>query len=246
MTSDRVLAQMRAALLMCTATVACTRGERLAADGVGAGDGASNDASGSGNVTDAASADAAPPGDASNDAGVTDAGDTGDGATNPAPYGTVACPIHPGGHPKLADGGVSPVGLGGLGGLNGIRSGVGGDGCPACGMGGPRYRDVGDVAFGPESFSAPVPNGEHVLASLRSRVRACYNQGLQMDPSIGGTLHMSVQLAPTGAVVTVEASSNSGLPDQVAKCTSRVLKSATFEPTPSGSTLALQVRFVKQ
>jgi hypothetical protein len=57
---------------------------------------------------------------------------------------------------------------------------------------------------------------------------------------------MSVQLAPTGAVVTVEASSNSGLPDQVAKCTSRVLKSATFEPTPSGSTLALQVRFVKQ
>ena len=108
-------------------------------------------------MTDAASVDAAAPLDASDNTGVADAGDTGDGATNPAPYGTVACPIHPGGHPKLADGGVSPVGLGGLGGLSGIRAGVGSGGCPACGMGGPRYGDVGDGAVGPESFSAPVP-----------------------------------------------------------------------------------------
>src|SRR5438105_1916080 len=75
----------------------------------------------------------------------------------------------------------------GLGGLAGIGQGSPASAGAAREVAGPR----GDVSL-PGATGAGVSNADRVVASLRPRFRACYNQGLQQDPSMSGRLVVSV------------------------------------------------------
>jgi hypothetical protein len=93
----------------------------------------------------------------------------------------------------------------------------------------------------------PVANAERVIAGLRPGFRACYNQGLQQDPGMAGSVTITVKIGPNGEVSTADAASNAGLSDSVVKCIARKLKNAQFDPPGgSGSTINVPVKFVQQ
>jgi hypothetical protein len=97
------------------------------------------------------------------------------------------------------------------------------------------------------SMSVPVSDAERVVAGLRPGFRACYNQGLQSDPTMQGSVTICAKISPNGEVDSANIQSNTGLSDGVAKCISRKVKNANFSPPgPNGSTLCIPVKFVQQ
>jgi hypothetical protein len=150
-----------------------------------------------------------------------------------------------GGDLHLGGGGglVQPGRSGGLGGIAGASgTGVGSGAGAAQTIAGPK----GDASFGATSSSAPIANAERVVAGLHAKFRLCYNQGLAQDPGMSGSVTMVAHIAPNGEVSAADASGNSGLSDSVVKCISRALRNAQFDSTPSGTTLQVPVKFVKQ
>jgi hypothetical protein len=150
-----------------------------------------------------------------------------------------------GGDLHLGGGGgiVQPGRSGGLGGIAGASgTGVGSGAGSAQTIQGPK----GDASFGATTSSAPIANAERVVAGLHAKFRLCYNQGLAQDPSMSGSVTMVAHIAPNGEVSAADATGNSGLSDSVVKCISRALRNAQFDSTPSGTTLQVPVKFVKQ
>ena len=151
-----------------------------------------------------------------------------------------------GGDLKLGSGGglVQPGQHGGLGGIAGGTGTSGlGSGTQTVVVKGPS----GEASIGATVASVPVANAERVIAGLRAKFRLCYNQGLQSDPGMSGSVTMSVKIAPNGEVNSADSSANTGLSDQVVKCISRALRNAQFDaPGPSGSTIQVPVKFVQQ
>jgi hypothetical protein len=150
-----------------------------------------------------------------------------------------------GGDLHLGGGGgiVQPGRSGGLGGIAGASgTGVGTGAGTGQVIAGPK----GDASFGATSSSAPIANAERVVAGLHAKFRLCYNQGLAQDPGMSGAVTMVAHIAPNGEVSGADASGNSGLSDSVVKCISRALRNAQFDSTPSGTTLQIPVKFVKQ
>lgn len=247
MIAKSVLDKMRAAALVCTCAAGCTKGKAVMdAIDASAAD-ASSDASG-------APPDASALADATFDeAGAIDDDDAIDASID-APFGTVACPVH-GAHPKLPDGGVDmtgvrPVRQGGLGGL----ASIGGPGtlqrdpCPACGMGGVPH-DVspkGDAQLGMVVVNdANVQSqAQRFAASRRPRVRACYQRALLNDPSIAGTLRITVKISADGAtgVVTTQ---NEGLPQPVVACANAVFHTVEV-PDLGGKTVLIPFKLQPQ
>jgi hypothetical protein len=92
-----------------------------------------------------------------------------------------------------------------------------------------------------------VPNAERVIAGLRAGFRACYNRGLQADPSMFGRVLMSAKIAPNGEVVSVNAEQDTGLSESVVQCIRRRVETAQFDSASvNGSTLKIPVTFVQQ
>ena len=152
-----------------------------------------------------------------------------------------------GGGLNLGSGGA-PVAAGkNGGGLAGISAGNGASAQAGAGAG----RDVGgpkgDVSVGSSSASVPVSGADRVIAGLRPGFRACYQTGLQSDPTMSGKVSFTVKVGPNGEVSSADVTSNSGLSDGVANCIARKLRNAQFDaPGGSGSTLQVPVSFVQQ
>ncbi|APS00299.1 AgmX/PglI C-terminal domain-containing protein [Pajaroellobacter abortibovis] len=146
---------------------------------------------------------------------------------------------------EIAGGGpIQPGRGGGLGAIGGSTSAQGSGGA---GMG----RDVGgpkgEARIGASSASAPVANMEATIARIRPGFKICYQQGLNVDPSMSGKVVFNVKIGPNGEVESVTAASNTGLSDQVIKCLSRKIKNAQFNPPGgTGSTIQFPVSFVQQ
>jgi hypothetical protein len=251
MIPPHVLEKMRAALLLAGATGAtcsCTRGKAAAetADATSSVTPVADGATFAQDSTDA-SADANGP----SDAGAVDASDDDD-MPDGAPFGTVACPIH-GSHPKLSDGGVVGVVnvLNGTGGV--VLPGRGWE-CGGCGMGGisrnPGLETIGvagpkgDVSMGAVVGAPDGSDVYRVVAGTRPRMRACYNKGLEQDPTMAGKLVLSVTFGPNGEVTKVDVVSNTGLSQSVASCVTRVLRN--MQSRSGGATVSVPLMFVKQ
>jgi hypothetical protein len=151
-----------------------------------------------------------------------------------------------GGGLNLGSGGA-PVQGGRGGGLAGVTAGNGASAQAGAGAG----RDVGgpkgDVSVGSSSASVPVSGADRVIAGLRPGFRACYNTGLQSDPTMSGKVTISVKIGPNGEVSSADVASNSGLSDGVANCIARKLRNAQFDaPGGGGSVMQVPVTFVQQ
>jgi hypothetical protein len=102
------------------------------------------------------------------------------------------------------------------------------------------------TTFEPPSSSAPMPKAEQVIARLRGQIRRCYERGLAVDPSMAGSLVVRAKVSANGEVDHAVAASVVGLSSDVAACIVRTIAGATFDPTPSGSTLDVPVKMVQQ
>ncbi len=142
--------------------------------------------------------------------------------------------------------GGGPIRPGGAGGgLGGIGTAAGGGGSAGTEtkVAGP----TGKVDVGATTATVAVANAGAVVAGLRAGFRSCYNQGLNVDPTMSGRVMMAVKISPNGEVSGVDPSGNTGLSEGVVACLVRKIKTANFDsPGPSGSTLQIPITFVQQ
>jgi hypothetical protein len=152
-----------------------------------------------------------------------------------------------GGNLNLGSGGSPVQGRPGGSGL----AGIGGSTTAQAGGGAGTARDVGgpkgDAQIGGATSTMPVNNLERTIAGLRPKFRSCYNQGLQSDPSMQGSVTIAASIAPNGEVNSSDIEANSGLSDSVAKCIARVVRNAQFDPPGgTGAKIRIPVKFVQQ
>jgi hypothetical protein len=134
---------------------------------------------------------------------------------------------------------------GGLGAIAGSTtgSGTGGTAGNERKVAGP----TGDAQVGGSSASVPVSDADRVIAGLRPKFKACYQQGLNSDPTMSGKVVIQAKIAPTGEVDSASPAENTGLSATVASCIARAVRNAQFAaPGGTGSTLRIPVTFVQQ
>jgi outer membrane biosynthesis protein TonB len=136
------------------------------------------------------------------------------------------------------------------GGASGGLGSIGTTSADAKGSAGPETRvqgPTGNAEIGATTASIAVANAASVVAKLRPGFRACYNAGLNVDPSMSGKVVLSVKISPNGEVSGVDPSGNSGLSENVVQCLIRKARNAQFDsPGPNGSVLQIPVTFVQQ
>ena len=144
--------------------------------------------------------------------------------------------------------GGAPVQGGRNGGLGAIAGGTTGSGTGSTAgnerkVAGP----TGDAQVGAFSASVQVSDADRVIAGLRPKFKACYQQGLNSDPTMSGKVTISAKIAPTGEVDSANATENTGLSAGVASCIARAVRNAQFAaPGGTGSALKIPVTFVQQ
>jgi outer membrane biosynthesis protein TonB len=148
---------------------------------------------------------------------------------------------------KFGTGGA-PVQGGKNGGLGAIAGSTQGSGT---GAGAGTERKVagptGDAQVGGTTASVAVSDADRVIASLRPKFKACYQNGLNTDPTMSGKVVISAKIAPTGEVDSANPAENTGLSPAVAACIARAVRNAQFAaPGGTGSTLRIPVTFVQQ
>jgi hypothetical protein len=154
---------------------------------------------------------------------------------------------HGSGDLKIGGGG-SPVQGGGKGpGLAGIGGGTQGTGTGTAGTETKVAGPTGVAQVGGSTATVPISDADRVIAGLRGRFRACYQQGLNSDPSMSGKVLISARVGPNGEVQSADVASNTGLSPSVASCIAGHVRRATFSaPGGGGSTLQIPVTFVQQ
>jgi hypothetical protein len=78
-----------------------------------------------------------------------------------------------------------------------------------------------------------------VIAGLRAGFRLCYEQALSRDPSVHGTVTLTIQVAPGGQVTAVTSTSDGNLQDSVAMCMQQYAHSATFDQASAATTFVV-------
>ncbi len=154
--------------------------------------------------------------------------------------------VSPGSGDIKFGGGGAPVQGGKGSGLAGIGGGTGGTGD----KGGGNERKVegpkGDAQIQGTTASVPISDADRVIAGLRGRFRACYQQGLNSDPTMSGKVVIQARVGPNGEVQSADVASNTGLSPAVASCIARHVRNAQFTGNGQGSTLNIPVTFVQQ
>ncbi len=133
---------------------------------------------------------------------------------------------------------------GGLGAIAGSTtgSGTGGTAGNERKVAGP----TGDAQVGGTSASVAISDADRVIASLRPKFKACYQTGLNSDPSLSGKVVITAKIAPTGEVDSASPTENT-LNPSVGACIARAVRNAQFAaPGGTGSTLRIPVTFVQQ
>jgi hypothetical protein len=154
---------------------------------------------------------------------------------------------HGSGDLKIGGGGASVQSGGKGGGLSGIGGGTKGEGTSTAGAETKVAGPTGVAQVGGTSATVPISDADRVIANLRGRFRACYQTGLNSDPSMSGKVLISARVGPNGEVSSADVASNTGLSPAVAQCIAGHVRRATFSaPGGGGSTLQIPVTFVQQ
>ena len=130
-------------------------------------------------------------------------------------------------------------GLGKLGDTHGNATTTSGD---SRNVGGPKIEpQIGALGGG-----TTVTGADRVVAGLRNRFRACYQKGLNLDPTMSGKVIISAKIGPNGEVSSADVASSTGLSAEVTSCIAGAVKRAQFDPQASPTTLSIPVSFIKQ
>jgi outer membrane biosynthesis protein TonB len=104
----------------------------------------------------------------------------------------------------------------------------------------------------PEPTPAPTPeeavkSADEVVSTMRKGFRACYNAGLNTDPTMSGNLKINLIIRPDGSVASATVTEGKGLAPAVMDCIVRKAESGVFAPPgDKGATIVLPIRFQQQ
>jgi hypothetical protein len=99
--------------------------------------------------------------------------------------------------------------------------------------------DAGDVG--------PIRDADKTIARLRPRFRKCYQDGLNIDPTMQGCVAVTARVSPDGDVERSEPKIVEGLSSDVAACITTTIKNAKFSaPGGNGATLNIPIHFIQQ
>jgi hypothetical protein len=104
----------------------------------------------------------------------------------------------------------------------------------------------GDAQVGNVTATPALANAQRVVAGLRARFRACYQQGLNTDPTMSGSVSIQLKVAPNGDVTAANVLSNKGLSVGVTACMARGARNAQFDASPSGSEITIPINLTQK
>src|SRR5262245_17832714 len=168
------------------------------------------------------------------------------------------------GRSSMGAGSGDPGGLKGLGGSGSgsVRPGAGGGG---------GLRDIGDTrgqagggatqagkakeVKGPTGSAnvggagvagGNVANANAVVARMKGRFRNCYQQGLNQNPEMQGSVTLTAKIGPNGEVLSVGGGGGGAL-SPIVPCLKAVVQSGGFsQPEGGGAVVTIPITFVKQ
>lgn len=92
-----------------------------------------------------------------------------------------------------------------------------------------------------------VSNAQSVIAGMRAGFRRCYQQALDQNPDIQGSIKLTIRVGPGGEVSGVSSSTTGNLPPSVVSCVEARARAGQFAPPDGGSAVVqAPVTFVKQ
>lgn len=92
-----------------------------------------------------------------------------------------------------------------------------------------------------------VSNASSVVAGMRAGFRRCYQQALDQNPDIQGSIKLTIRVGPGGEVSGVSSSPSGNLPPSVVACVEARARAGQFAPPDGGSAVVqVPVTFVKQ
>lgn len=153
-------------------------------------------------------------------------------------------------------GNVAGLNLGGAGGV--VRPGAGGRGLPTgdVAAAGPQSagsavavkKPVGGlVSLSAEPSGGVVSNAQQVVAAMRAGLRACYKHGLDIDPTMQGSVRVIATVGANGEVVSARPSGASGLSQEVVRCVTNRVSGAQFSaPQGGNATIVIPMSFRSQ
>jgi hypothetical protein len=98
----------------------------------------------------------------------------------------------------------------------------------------------GEITLGAASSTVYIPTLERAVAGMRSRFRACYNTGMQLEPRMEGAATITAAVHPNGEVASAAITSAVGLSSGVTTCFVRAVERAQFDaPGGVGATVTI-------
>ena len=170
------------------------------------------------------------------------------------------------GRSSMGAGSGDPGGLKGLGGTGSgaVKPGAGGSGGrlsdigstgASGGPGGATAAGTAKKVEGPKGSAmvggagvagGTVANASSVVARMRGRFKRCYEQGLNSNPEMQGSVSLTAKIGPNGEVLSVGGGGGGSL-GAIVPCLKAVVSSGGFAPPDSGSAIiSIPITFVKQ
>jgi hypothetical protein len=163
------------------------------------------------------------------------------------------------------------AGTGDPGGLKGLGGTGSGSVKPGAGGGSGRLSDIGNTGTGEKGGATKagkakkvqgpkgsamvggasvgggsVANASSVVARMRGRFRRCYQQGLNTNPEMQGSVQLTAKIGPNGEVLGVSGGGGGSL-GPIVGCLKAVVGGGAFSPPDSGSAIiSIPITFVKQ
>lgn len=176
-------------------------------------------------------------------AGVLQGGDVPTGALDAAAASNAGVGV--GGGLKLGSGGgtIRPGQGSGLGSIGTTGKGTQGGTGTAQEVKGP----TGNAQVSSSVAVGSVSNAQSVIAGMRAGFRRCYQQALNQNPDIQGSIKLTIRVGPGGEVSGVSATPSGNLPPSVVSCVQARARAGQFAPPDGGSAVVqAPVTFVKQ
>jgi hypothetical protein len=176
-------------------------------------------------------------------AGVLQSGDVPTGALDAAAASNAGVGV--GGGLKLGSGGgaIRPGQGGSLGSIGTTGKGAGTGTGSVQQVKGPQ----GNANVSSSVSVGSVSNAQSVIAGMRAGFRRCYQQALDQNPDIQGSIKLTIRVGPGGEVSGVSSSTTGNLPPSVVSCVQARARAGQFAPPDGGSAVVqAPVTFVKQ
>jgi hypothetical protein len=116
-----------------------------------------------------------------------------------------------------------------------------------------RETNKGGPSFAAETGVPTTPTGSgddigapRVVAGLRGGFRACYNRGLDTNPSMSGKVTLIARVGPNGEVASTDSADNVGLSGAVVSCLLKKLATAQFDPGHGTTSVRVPAGFLLQ